>query len=357
MIAEQLTERQKFILTLVVHDFTRTATPVASQHLVERYHLDMSSATVRNEMVVLTEKGYLRQPHTSAGRIPTEEGYRYFVGHLLRATELPDDERRTISHQFYQTRQDMGQWVRLAASVLAHQSRAASLVTAPHPAEVRFRHLELISTRGLQVLIVLVLVGGEVRQRLVSLDLVASQEQLSALADHLTNLFSGKDALGMRTLATQLTGMEQQFAYWVIEDMSDIQSAPTGEVFLDGVSNVLSEPEFIGSEDARRALQLLEERSLLQDLLARSVLTDRTGGVQVLIGGEGTREELRPFSMVLASYGAPGLAMGTLGVLGPMRMSYGRSISTVRFLSSLLSNLVAETLMDDNKEGLEEDFD
>ena len=161
----------------------------------------------------------------------------------------------------------------------------------------------------------------------------------------------------MRTLAAQLTGMEQQFAYWVIEDMSDIQSAPTGEVFLDGVSNVLSEPEFIGSEDARRALQLLEERSLLQDLLARSVLTDRTGGVQVLIGGEGTREELRPFSMVLASYGAPGLAMGTLGVLGPMRMSYGRSISTVRFLSSLLSNLVTETLTDDNKEGLEEEFD
>ena len=100
MIAEQLTERQKFILTLVVHDFTRTATPVASQHLVERYHLDMSSATVRNEMVVLTEKGYLRQPHTSAGRIPTEEGYRYFVGHLLRATELPDDERLAL-HLYY----------------------------------------------------------------------------------------------------------------------------------------------------------------------------------------------------------------------------------------------------------------
>ncbi|HNT55121.1 MAG TPA: heat-inducible transcriptional repressor HrcA [Anaerolineaceae bacterium] len=355
MIAEQLTERQKFILTLVVHDFTRTATPVASQHLVERYHLDLSSATVRNEMMALTEQGFLRQPHTSAGRIPTEEGYRYFVGHLLRATELPDDERRTISHQFYQTRQDMGQWVRLAASVLAHQSRVASLVTAPHPAEIRFRHLELISTRGLQVLIVLVLMGGEVRQRLVSLDLVASQEQLSALADHLTTLFSGKDAAALRSLAGQLSGLEMQIAAWLIEDMSDIQAAPTGEVFLDGVSNVLAEPEFIGSEDARRALQLLEERSLLQDLLARSVLTDRTGGVQILIGGEGAREELRPFSMVLASYGAPGLAMGTLGVLGPMRMSYGRSISTVRFLSSLLSNLVAETLAENGSDDLEEE--
>ena len=117
------TERQKFLLALVVHEYARTAAPVGSRYLVEHYNLDMSSATVRNELAALTEMGYLRQPHTSAGRVPTEEGYRYFVGRLLQETELPDTVRRTITHQFYQMRNDVDQWMRLAASVLAHQSR------------------------------------------------------------------------------------------------------------------------------------------------------------------------------------------------------------------------------------------
>ena len=116
----------------------------------------------------------------------------------------------------------------------------------------------------------------------------------------------------------------------------------SGEVYLDGITNVLSEPEFADSGEARRALHLLEERSMLQDLLSRTVLTTNTNGVQVLIGGEGTWDELRDCSIVLARYGSPEQATGTLGVLGPMRMSYGRSISVVRFISTLLSDLVAE---------------
>jgi heat-inducible transcriptional repressor len=119
-----------------------------------------------------------------------------------------------------------------------------------------------------------------------------------------------------------------------------------GDVYLDGISNILAEPEFSGSGEARQALRVLEEQSLLQDLLARTILTQQESGIQVIIGGEGTRDELKQCSIVLARYGAPGTAIGTLGVLGPMRMSYGRSISTVQFLSNLLSNLVAETLVD-----------
>ena len=164
MTTEELTDRQKFLLTLVIHEYIKTAQPIGSRHLVDRYKLEMSPATVRNEMGLLTERGYLRQPHTSAGRVPTEEGYRYFVGRLVQQTDLPITTRRTISHQFYQSRQDVEQWLRLAASVLAHQSRGASLVTAPHPEQARFKHLELISTRGRQVLMVMVLVGGEIHQ-------------------------------------------------------------------------------------------------------------------------------------------------------------------------------------------------
>jgi heat-inducible transcriptional repressor len=131
-----LTERQKLILALVIRDYIETAQPVGSKGMVERYGLEFSSATVRNEMVALTEAGYLRQPYTSAGRVPTEEGYRYFVRQLMGHTELPIQTRRTIAHQFYQAPLDVEQWMRLAASVLAHQSQAASLVTPPHPEQV-----------------------------------------------------------------------------------------------------------------------------------------------------------------------------------------------------------------------------
>ncbi len=342
----ELSERQKFILTLVVHEYIKSAAPVGSQHLVERYRLDMSSATVRNELAALTDMGYLNQPHTSAGRVPSEEGYRYFVGRLLQETDLPDATRRTITHQFYQMRNDVDQWMRLSASVLAHQSRSASLVTAPHPETAHFKHVELISTRGRQVLMVLVMVGGEIHQHLLSLTESATQESLSLISNKLTHLFDGKDAEAIRGLRPILQGLELEATDWILTEMDQANTQIAGEVFFDGLSNVLTEPEFLGSEAAHRAMRVLEERSRLQDLLSRTLATSTTGGVQVLIGGEGTWDELRPFSLVLARYGTPGLITGTLGVMGPMRMPYGRAISTIRFLAGLLSSLVSDTLVD-----------
>jgi len=343
---QELTERQKFILTLVVHEHIRTAMPVGSLRLVERFHLDMSSATIRNELGTLTDMGYLRQPHTSAGRVPSEEGYRYFVGRLLQETELPEATRRTISHQFYQMRNDVDQWMRLTASILANQSRAASLVTAPHPEQAHFKHLELIGTRGRQVLMVLVMVGGEIHQRILAVSEYTAQDHLSACANRLTALLEGKNINAIRAGRAALVGLELEVLDWILDEMGETSASVAGEVYLDGLANVLAQPEFTGSEEARRAVHVLEERSVLNDLVTRSLATSSQGGVQVLIGGEGTWSELRPFSVVLARYGTPGLIMGTLGVLGPMRMSYGRTISTVRFLSGLLSDLVADTLGD-----------
>jgi heat-inducible transcriptional repressor len=347
MAMHELTERQKFILALVIHEYIRSAAPVASKSLVSQYRLAFSSATVRNEMAALTDMGYLRQPHTSAGRIPTEDGYRYFVGRLMHETELPDPTQRTISHQFYQTRHDVDEWMRLAASVLAYQSRAASLVTAPHVEQARLKHLELIATRGRQVLMVIVMLGGEIHQRLLLLDEPVSQEQLSQVAEQVTNMYQGKDVESIRVASSQLQGLEKDITNWLLTEMTQTETLASGEIYLDGLTNVLAEPEFSGSDDARRALRLLEERSLLQDLLARTILNSGVGGIQVLIGGEGTWDELRQCSIVLARYGAPGLATGTLGVLGPMRMSYGRTISTVRFLANLLTDMVTETLIED----------
>jgi heat-inducible transcriptional repressor len=343
----ELSERQRLILSLVIHEYIRTATPVASKHMVEQYNLDFSSATVRNELAELTEKGYLRQPHLSAGRVPTEEGYRLFVGTLVQDIELPESMRRTISHQFYQMRQDVEQWTRLAASVLALQSRGASLVTVPHPDQAHFKHMELIISRGRQVLMVLVLMGGEILQHLIMLAEPVSQERLSEVADLLTHLLKNLSVEQIISVSQEMDVLEKEIFDMVVDEMQQADSLVSGEVILDGITNVLAEPEFAGSEEARRALRVLEEKPLLQHLLSQTILNNPTAnGVQVLIGGEGAWDSLSQCSVVLARYGTPGLATGTLGVLGPMRMPYGRTISIVRFLSGLLSDLVNDTMVE-----------
>jgi heat-inducible transcriptional repressor len=311
---------------------------------VEKYDLTMSSATVRNEMAVLTDVELLRQPHTSAGRVPTEEGYRFFVGNLIQKSGLPTTTRRTITHQFYQSRQDIEQWLKLAASVLANQSQAASLVTAPHSEKAIFKHLELIATRGRQVLMLLVLVGGEIRQQFISLAEPVPQNRLSQIANQLSNLCLRQDIQGISRLQGQLEPLGQEILEILLAEMSLIEEAATGEIYLDGMTNVLSEPEFSESDEARQALHILEEPSLLESLLASTMTNTDVGGIQVLIGGEGTWEELRQVSVVLARYGDPNTLTGSIGVLGPIRMPYDRTISTVRFVANVLSDLVSETL-------------
>src|SRR3972149_5430307 len=189
---QKLTERQKLILGRVAQDYVEAAQPVGSRHLVDHYGLDVSSATVRNEMAELTESGFLRQPFNSARRVTTGEGFRFFVGELMHRQELPVSLKHTISHQFYQARHEVQQWMRLAASVLASQSHAASLLPPPQSQQARFRHLELILTTGKQVLMVLVLESGQIIQQMLVLKETFPQERLSSTAEQLSGLLRGK---------------------------------------------------------------------------------------------------------------------------------------------------------------------
>jgi len=340
----ELTERQKTLLLLIIRDYIESAQPVGSKRLMEHYRINLSSATIRNEMAALTEMGYLRQPHTSAGRVPTEEGYRYFVSQMMNQAELPKSVQATISHQFHQSQPDVDQWMTLAASILAHQSQGVSVVTAPHADTAKYKHVELISTQGRQILMVLVMVGGEVNQQILTLAESVSQERLSQSASRLNGLLAGQAVDAIAALPARSDALDQDILTLIVQAMRRTADRASGEIYTDGLSNVLSEPEFAESDEARRALKLFEKRSTLQDLLVRTTTNSNIGGLQVLIGGEGEWEELRQCSIVLARYGVPGLATGTLGVLGPMRMSYAKTIPTVRFVAALLSDLVNDTI-------------
>ncbi|MFP3855326.1 MAG: heat-inducible transcriptional repressor HrcA, partial [Anaerolineales bacterium] len=323
---KNLTERQETILALIIHEYVDAAQPVGSERLVEQYHLGVSSATVRNDMSQLTEDGMLRQPHTSAGRVPSESGYRYFVQKLLGDTQLPEREQRQIRHQFHQARTEVEEWPRLAAAILANQSRVASLVTSPHPDKATLKHVELIETMGNQVLMVMVWEGGEVRQQMLTLAEPVEQTVLTATAREITHLCSGLQADAVAKRGKGLKGLAGDVASLVAETMARSDKAAAGMIHRDGLSNVIMQPEFSDSDALKQALRFLEERAFLEEVLSEALSPD-TSGVQVVIGGEGPWEDLRDCSMVLARYGSPDFATGALAVLGPTRMAYGRSIS------------------------------
>ncbi len=337
-----LSSRQELFLGLIVREYVHGAQPVGSRTLVDRFGLDFSPATVRNEMAALTEAGMLRQPHTSAGRVPTDDGYRYFVQRLTADADLPSADKRMISHQFYQAQGDVDQWLRLAASVLAQHSNVASVVTAPSADRSLLRHLELISVQARQVLLILVLQGGEVLQQMLTLEEPVAQEVLSRTAAQITALCQGANGAAVERQTQAADDLTPLMGRQVAEMIRRADSTPRPDVVYDGLSNVLNQPEFADRELAQRAMHLIEEHSLLRSFLAR-VLGPEVGGVQVVIGGEGQWEDLRDCSIVVARYGAPGLATGALGVLGPVRMAYDRTISAVRYVATVMSELVTET--------------
>lgn len=338
---ENLTARQQAMLGLVVGEYTATATPVSSKAIVEAYGLGISSATVRNEMARLEQSGYLTHPHTSAGRVPTDKGYRYFVERLLGETELPLAERRMIRHQFHQVRPEMDQWLKLSASVLAQAAHGVAWITAPSVPQCLFKHLELISIRDSLALVILVLQGGTVKQRVLTLARSLSQEELSRMATHLNEQFDGLTADGVIAQLARLAPLEAQVGELVAEMMGRSDGRARSEVYRDGLINILQQPEFAEGQSARQVFGLLEQSSFLEAILA-DALAPTGGGVQVIIGGEGPWEELSDCSLVLSRYGVASHATGDLGVLGPRRMPYRRAISAVRYVANLMSELIHE---------------
>lgn len=361
-----LTERRQTILKLVIQEFVETATPVASEILVRKYGLPVSPATVRNELAALEELGYLTHLHTSAGRIPTDAGYRFFVENLMERQALPLAEQRTIQHQFYQVRGELDQWIQLAGAVLARTAQNASLVTPPRASErLRFRHLELVAVHDTMILAVIVFHGGIVKQQTFTLDAARGSEELrrsaARLSDHLADLtVSGIEELIAREAKAQpplLSDFERAVLDSLVRAMHAFEEQAQEQIHSDGLIEMLSQPEFIPAlarddaeravERMRRALEILKSGRGLGPLIPQALASD---GVQVIIGGENSADEMREYSVVLARYGVDKAIVGVLGIIGPTRMAYPRSISTVRYISSLMSTLLTELYNAEHRE-------
>jgi len=337
---QELTPRREAILGIVVREYIATATPVGSRTIAQRYGLGVSPATIRNEMAHLEEAGYLTHPHTSAGRVPTVKGYRYFVERLMEEVELPLAEQRMIRHQFHQAGMGLEEWMRLSAAVLAHTARAAALVTAPRAPLCRFKHLELISLRDPLVLLILVLQDGTVKQQMLTAAQPIAQEELSRIANELNDLLEGRSRHEIPRAVPPFPALERQVVEHVVDLMGQVDRLSRHEIYRYGLTHVLREPEFAEAERARQVIRMLEQSDLLEIILPQVALSRR--GVQVIIGGQGRWEELRDYSLILARYGVVEEAVGVLGVLGPIRMPYARAISTVRYVADLMSDLMEQ---------------
>lgn len=337
--------RRRYVLSIVIQEYTRTAQPVASRTIAERYGLGVSAATIRNDLAALEKEGMLTHPHTSAGRVPTDAGYRYFVQHLLSEPELPSEERRSIRMEFGLARQELDQWLRVSASVLARTSHSAALATAPRLARSRYKHLELVGIHGVKVLMVLVLQDGTVEQQLLDLDKPLEQSELSRVSNELNSKLRECDAATAAARAASLDAtsayglLVRQVALLAAETIQRLDSESGGELYSDGLAQVMELPEFAESASVRKIVRVIEQRSLL-DKIAQEYLDKHT--IQVVIAGDGRFSELQDISLVIGSYGVSNQAMGMLGVLGPLRMSYGRTIGAVRFVAALMSELVGE---------------
>jgi heat-inducible transcriptional repressor len=357
-MSAEFTERRQLILKLVVQEFVASANAVASETLVRKYGLPISPATVRNELSTLEDLGYLTHMHTSAGRIPTDAGYRFFVENLMDLTPLSVDEQSMIRHQFYQVRGEFDQWIQLGAGILARTARNASVITPPQAYQSRFKHLELIAIHETTVLLMLVLHDGTVRQQTITLDNTYQQEDLRRIAVSINERCSEASVEQVEALlshhdeqlAQDMPNLEPMILNLVVRAMRQLEDQVNRQIYSDGLIEMLSQPEFIPAllkeEDSARAvermrqvLETLTNSNVLGTLVLQALSDDK---VQVIIGEEHGKDEMRDYSVVMARYGINGIVAGVLGIIGPTRMAYPRSISTVQYISSVLSDLVSE---------------
>ena len=343
----RLSQRKEVILRALIEEYTRTAEPVASKQLSDQlagiYGPGYASATVRNELAALEEDGLIYQPHVSAGRVPTDLGYRYFVERLMGESRLALEEQRLIRHQFYQVQHQLDEWVRLTASVMAQALQSAAIVTQPRAAQASLRHFELLSLYETVALLVLVQHDGSVRQERLLLETPATQDELSRMASRLNARLHDADAEAIeRALRGGAVEANERVVLESLARMLSQLDLLTSDAFYsDGIIQLLRRDEFAHA-DPRRIRQVVEalERHRFIPALAPQVMA--TDGIQVIIGGENSAEELKDMSVVVARYGTQEHLSGLVGIVGPTRMQYGRAIAMVRYMTEVLNDLLSE---------------
>ncbi len=339
-----MTKRDQHVLEAVVTDYIETGEPVGSRTISKRYGVTVSSATIRNVMADLEEMGFLQQPHTSAGRVPTEKGLRFYLDSIMQFKALESHERNLIREAFQEEPQDLKQLLRSTSSVLSRFCRQAGVVLWPKLTLTRFKRIEFIRLRAHHIMVILVSKAGLVHQAFVEWTEDIKQDDLDKYSRYLNDLLVDiplgevkerilNEMLNEKVLFDQLYSraleITQRVFQWNLED---------SEVYIEGQTNLLNNPEFADVERMRRILEAFENKSRIIRLLDMTLRN--TSGVQIILGTESDLQELNEISLISSPYRRGDTLVGVLGVIGPLRMDYSRIIPVVEFTASLLSQIL-----------------
>ena len=334
-----LSDRRQRILAALIEEYVACAMPVGSRTLTERYRFGVSSATIRNELSALESNGYITQPHTSAGRIPTDYGYRAFVDHLLESDDAPQDP------VYAQKMAEMRAQAREIDSLLAQTSEAIarftdclSIVLAPSVLQLRVKQISLISMSAFHALIVLVTEDGQVFNRHMDFGVEVAPEELAVVQNHLNSVFRGKTTSEVSDALA--SGMEEVYSnplvgMVVTEVIACLQESGLAHSHRLGLSALLTKPEFSHAHQLLPLLQVLEDDTVLLELVDDVMQSDDDPTVR--IGSENKADALSGVSVVAGQYGR-GSGAGIVAVIGPTRMDYSRVIQAVRLASHMLDD-------------------
>ncbi|UCC66866.1 MAG: heat-inducible transcription repressor HrcA [Deltaproteobacteria bacterium] len=337
-----LTERDKQVLKILINDYISTGEPVGSRTVAKKSDLNLSPATIRNVMADLEEMGFLFQPHTSAGRIPTEKGLRFFADALLDLQGLSVPEREEIRNTCQDCKTDISTLMRKTCWILSAFSNYTGIVMAPPLQKTIFKHIEFIRLRRTQILVIFVASSGLVQNRVVGLEEDLSQGELDKITHYLNDLLTGLPLGEVRERIVEEMRREKRTYDELLQKALQLGgkvliTREERDLYIEGQVNILDEPSFADVERMKELFKAFEEKSLLVKLLDRSM---KARGVQILFGSECQIAGIEGCSLITSTYGHPGRFLGILGVIGPMRMNYSRVIPVVDFTAKLLTEIL-----------------
>lgn len=345
----ELNERKKSILKSIIDDYVQTAQPVGSRTIARKHELGLGSATIRNEMADLEELGYITQPHTSAGRIPSDKGYRFYVDHLMQIHSLANEEITKIKKAMDERIEELNHLVKRVCSIISSITGYTSVVLTPQFSKAEIKSVQFVVVDEKRLLVVVVAGMGIVNNKLVKHDTTLDDNSIALLTNVLNARISGRtiDEVTMPMIMEiqTLTGLPATFVFLVIEAVQEcVRRIESTDVYLDGITNLLNYPEFNDLLKAREVLELLNEEDVIAALVKSSL--KKSQKLDVKIGSENEIGPMKDLSVVTTLYGIDGKDIGAIGVIGPTRMAYGKVVSSIQFMQDLLNREIMRIFND-----------
>lgn len=341
----KMTKRKKNILKAIINEYVMTAEPVGSRTLARRYNFGVSSATIRNDMADLEEANYLKQPHRSAGRIPTDKGYRFYVDALMDLKKLSKKQENLIKKDYAAKEQEIQELIQHTSQLLSQLTEYTSLVLSPQIQESIFQQLQLIPLSNKKILIILVTDSGLIKERIVDSPESINRKELDKISRFLNEKLRG---LALREIDDELLSKlnRELINRFDLEDLNIIKKAifknnisSDGKIYLGGTTYILEQPEFSDLSKVKTVLEVFEHQKLLHQILKDS---QEKSGLNIVIGSENNYEEIKDCSVVIATYYFNDRPIGKIGVLGPTRMEYAKAIGSVKFMADLLTKFLSD---------------